>query len=235
VFEDNIGGGLWEVEVSATITDAEGNPVADGTAVFFSLPDEPEFASIVAYAFVGNENADGDSIPGVAYTKLTYEGQYSNEEIAVSASVGTGENNVSFSVDDLVLPMNGIEATILPTPSHIDFNGTVAIGVDISVIKIDVEDEQGNKMRDCIGYLSSDKGEFLQPDGNYLVDPNDNTVVITDDDGHTEGKIKAEWHLCPPSNPPPGQETITLFYTVPNTDIQMQQITIYLWNYAGLL
>jgi len=50
---EDMGGGLWVVEVSALLTDSYGNPVDSGTAVFFSLPEDPDFASVQANSYVG--------------------------------------------------------------------------------------------------------------------------------------------------------------------------------------
>lgn len=43
---ENIGGGLWKTEVSATVTDKYDNPVQDSTAVFFTT-DENDFFKII--------------------------------------------------------------------------------------------------------------------------------------------------------------------------------------------
>ena len=87
----DMGSGMWKVQISALLNDIEGNPVAPGTAVWFSLPDNPEWASVIPQAYVNNQNAMGDSLEGVAYTFLNYNGSYTNETINVRIESGIGD------------------------------------------------------------------------------------------------------------------------------------------------
>jgi len=70
----NIGGGLTELPVSILLWDAWSNPVADCTAVYFSL-DPPTAAAVIAEAKVGNIKPNGsqdDTWPGIAWTTTQY-------------------------------------------------------------------------------------------------------------------------------------------------------------------
>lgn len=120
---DDVGGGIWRVQIAAVITDQYNNPVSNGTAVFFTLGDEQgsgySFASVETNnAFVGNENANGDSVAGTAYTHIIYDGIYTNEEVVVR--VGVGEDDIEFN-GNLKLPLQNGEITMLCVPTHVDW------------------------------------------------------------------------------------------------------------------
>jgi hypothetical protein len=242
---ENVGGGLWEVEVSVTVTDEYGNPVPDGTAVRFEIESDPDWASILPYGFVGNYNVDGDSTAGVAYTSLTYEGIHSNDELTVIAHVGTGENAEVFS-KELVLPMNDITVSATPDPLHIDFHGETPsqpVPNPICELNIVVVDGQGNLIEDCIVDCSSNLGDFITPESDFIVDIAEpwlvKTADITPNGAPPYTVVKAQAKLqfyeeeCPPGNPPPGSNQATVNFEVLGTGATFTA-TIQLWNYFGM-
>jgi len=92
----NVGGGFWEIECAALLNDISGNPVDYGTAVWFSLPESPSWATVAAASYVGNVNANGDSLDGVAYSSLIFEGSHSNEQLLIKVESAGVDSNVVF-------------------------------------------------------------------------------------------------------------------------------------------
>ncbi|PID28698.1 MAG: hypothetical protein CSB55_03980 [Candidatus Cloacimonadota bacterium] len=230
---ENIGGGLWLLELAATVTDQYSNPVPNGTDVAFEIVGNPDWASIYGSGFIGNVNADGDSTAGVAYTTITYDGIKSNEEISIKVIVGQGENNVEFILDDLVLPMNDVSLVVIPDPFHIDFNGATPTVPAVSLLNTTVMDGQANPMNDCICVGYGTLGDFIMPEPEFMVDPNIPSRVITNEDGITQLKVLFYEEECPPANPPPGSNQGALTVEIPFIGVSYQ-VNIQIWNYAGL-
>lgn len=124
---DELGAGIWRTQISALITDQWGNPVGDGTAAYFYLTESDHLGSVPDYAyveaedaFVGNENANGDSLPGTAFSYLSYDGTYTNETVNVAVDVG---ENITFE-GSLVLPLQFGEISMVCTPMHINLGSS---------------------------------------------------------------------------------------------------------------
>lgn len=118
---EDAGGAAWDVEISALVKDAVQNNVINGTAVFFEV--EPvELAQILSEAVVvGNENADGDVRPGVAFTTLRYNSLATNSLVTVSARTANG----IVATQDFILPIQEptIVVNCLPGSWHFVANG----------------------------------------------------------------------------------------------------------------
>ncbi|OQY27908.1 MAG: hypothetical protein B6244_09155 [Candidatus Cloacimonetes bacterium 4572_55] len=89
-----IGGGMWQIGVSAVVDDQYGNSVAHGTAVFFEL-NPPEHPSVIyPFAYTGN-GVDGvcsvevDSTGGIAFTCLEYSALQMFSQVVIIASSDT--------------------------------------------------------------------------------------------------------------------------------------------------
>ena len=101
---EDMGAGTWKVQIAALINDTYGNPVGDGTAVFFQIEDDNEitYASLeTQYCYVGNENAAGDTLAGTAFTFLNYDGTHTNDSFDISVQVG----GVDFPPETITLPI----------------------------------------------------------------------------------------------------------------------------------
>lgn len=116
----DMGGGLWRVVAGANVYDAYGNPVANDTMVHFELLDNMTNCNINAVGWVGNVSVDDDSLSGTAYTFITYPGIYTNENIIVKATTGSGTNSIS-EIASLKLPLNEPHLEIVPNPQHVTF------------------------------------------------------------------------------------------------------------------
>jgi hypothetical protein len=109
------GGDVWNLEVSALVEDSLGNEVPDGVSVsFLVIPDT--LAEIQGGAVTGNENWNGGTQPGVAFTTLSYHSDEIFEVVTVVAYTMVGEDTISGSQEKrLPIDVNGtLELTVSP-------------------------------------------------------------------------------------------------------------------------
>ena len=254
---EEMGGGLWEVEVAALITDRWGNPVGDGTAVFFSLNPNPDYALIVTdETYVGNENASGDTLAGTAFTSIIYDGTYTNETVTVSVDVA----GVDFS-GALMLPLQNGEITMICVPAHLAWGDNFETPWDdlFTQCRINIRDGQNNPVNKqriifttSLGYPTDEGENGIHPveddiplELQQLWDFEGlNEELITDEhDGYTgpydgeHGRLYKDvgylMEECPPPVPaPPGMTTGTITATIFGTPRSSNQ-TITLFRYAG--
>ncbi|KQC07523.1 MAG: hypothetical protein APR54_00930 [Candidatus Cloacimonas sp. SDB] len=225
----NIGAGAWRVEVAALVTDLYGNPVGSGTAVFFSLLDEPGFASIEAAAFVGNENANGDSLQGTAYTYLTYDGAFTNELIQISLNVG----GVGGFLHEVILPIQFPVIDMVAVPMHLDWNTLNDNQPKESEIRITVKDGQNNAINNQIVTFSSTLGTPLAPYPPDTGDPYTGlTHVIDGEGGRLDKDVQFQKIECPAPTPAgPGTTTATVTAQILGTQTN-NSVTIILFRYV---
>ena len=221
----NLGNGLWEIEVSVLLLDSQGNPIIDGTNVYFTLPNCSSLVTIYPAGYVGNANANGDSIPGVAFTKLTYDGSHTNETIIVSIELGIGN---SFE-GELVLPIQFPTIDIVAVPIHTDW---WEIPPDpeykSTEIRITLRDGQNNPIDNQIVVFSTTLGEPLEPVPPDTGDPYTGlTGVVDDEHGRLNKEVEFYYIECPPPIPsPPGTTTGTITAQVLGTNTSNQVIII---------
>jgi Fibronectin type III domain len=229
----NVGGGVWQIEVAAIVTDLNGNPVSYGTAVWFSLEDpdnpniDPNWASIEQASYVGNENANGDSIPGVAYTQLSYEGTHTNDELIIWVEVS---GTTTYTDSTLIcMPIQFANIDIVATPSHIDWIGANNNEpVLYSTIRVFVRDGQNNLINYQPIHFTSSHG-FPLPG---LIAPNDPFIGYTFSDlPHTNGELHKEfgfykYECSPPIPAPPGTTQVTIEALILGTDVTGQTTLI---------
>ncbi|MBN1948543.1 MAG: hypothetical protein JW784_02250 [Candidatus Cloacimonetes bacterium] len=204
----NMGGGIWKVQVAALISDMYGNPVDQGIAVFFSLPDDPDFASIEAAAYVGNENANGDSLAGTAFTYLTYDGVYTNEVIDIQVEVG-GFDTYPGSV---VLPIQFPVIDMVPVPQHVDWVNAGDNQPKSTQIRITIRDGQNNAIDNQVVTFYTTLGTPLAPTPPDTGDPNTGlTGVVDGEHGRLNKTIQFQKYECPAPTPAgPGTTTATI-------------------------
>ncbi|MBT7617934.1 MAG: hypothetical protein HN590_11690, partial [Calditrichaeota bacterium] len=98
---EDAGGGAWALEVSARVWDIHRNPVKDRIPVVFTV--EPEIANI-SVGWTGNENSNGESLPGLAFATLIYHSINSFDEIEISGEVQT-ERGMILGSWECILPV----------------------------------------------------------------------------------------------------------------------------------
>jgi len=234
--QGGMGGGIWRVQIGANITDQYGNPVSDGTAVWFSLPEQADFASIEAASYVGNNNVDGDSLAGTAFTILRYEGTHTNESILVRAETGgtPGDPNNFFDEEYLVLPMQYPVIDMLPQPQNIvwidDQNPPAYID---GLARVTVIDGQNNRLDNVKVQFFCTLGEPI--DGGTDNDSNAFTELSGEVEGE-HGRIDKGWRFfhynCPPSpdGVSPGTANATLMAQILGTQVT-GSCDFYLYRY----
>ena len=228
---ENLGNGNWGIEVSAYIEDILGNPVDYGTAVYFSLPDNPEWASIEAAAYTGNENANGDSIPGVAYTQLIYEGAHTNDTLLIQAEVGTCSETAEF-----IMPLQFPVLYGYASPAHLDWSEYTPSNPDslIGTFMINLQDGQNNPIDNQQLLFFCDLGVPIDMGTDNDNDPfTENTGIVP----NQHGRINKEWIFfrdeCPPPvGHVPGMISVMMLVSIPGTSIEIE-IPITLIRYPG--
>lgn len=248
---DDMGGGMWQVQIAALITDEWGNPVGNGTAVYYSLDPNPDFASIVAAnAYVGNENSNGDSLAGTAFSYLVYDGTYTNEMVNVMVDVGS---EISFE-GELKLPLQNGEINMVCTPLHLDW----IIPLDETdrevICRVTVFDSQQNPISNQRIVFTSSLGEptddDIHPIESDITDPiilqsfdwdglNDDNDIFDGFTGWYQGNLGQlektvifhRYECPPPGMNPPGQTQASLYANIFGTGTSVQG-TITLYRYT---
>jgi len=252
---EDMGSGVWKVEVSATVIDQWNNPVQPGTVVYFSIPEDeqvdPEYdsnwgISIDPAAFVGNENADGDTVQGVAFTSVTYDGSYSMKNIVFKAltSNNTGGNVEEFS--EIILPFHDINLDIAATPQHLDWVTGDNPNEKVTLVRVEARDGQATPIDDLVlvfyGTLGHPMMENSMPfDADIYTETTGTTHVFSAGTGlpvpYTPyaGRVYKEWGFfkdeCPAPTPAgPGTTTGTVTVQVLGDNTQ-NNTTIILFRY----
>lgn len=248
---EDMGGGMWSVQIAALITDEWGNPVGNGTAAYFSLDPNPDYATIEsANAFVGNENANGDSLAGTAFSYLIYDGTYTNEMVTVKVDVG---NEISF-VGDLKLPLQMGEITMICTPIHCDWVEEGDWDDKLTQCRVTIHDAQQNPISNQRIVFTTSLGEATDDDIHPIESDITDPVILqtydwdglNDDndahDGYTgwyEGDLGVLYkyvlfhkYECPEPFPtPPGQTSASINANIFGTNTSVNQ-TLQLFRYT---
>jgi len=227
----NMGNGVWKVQISALLNDIDGNPVAPGTAVWFSLPDNPEWASVIPQAYVNNQNAMGDSLPGVAYTYLNYNGSHTNETIILRIETGVGD----IFEGELVLPIQFPVIDIAAIPMHVDWYEIPYPTPEYqsTEIRITLHDGQNNPIDNQVVIFSTSLGEPLEPYPPDTGDPYTGlTGVVDEEHGRLNKEVQFYFEECPPPIPsPPGTTTGSITAQILGTGVS-NQVTVILRRYV---
>ncbi len=241
--QGGMGGGIWRVEVGAFLTDLHGNPVINNTVVWFSLPNDPGFASIEGDASVGNQNADGDSLDGMAYTRLSYEGTHTNETVLVRAETANHSDE-----ENLILPIQFPWIDIVAEPQHVDWTENNnpewhhSDEDESPIVRVTVKDGQNNPINGTTVIFMSTLGTLM--DVNLLaMDPNHpsfyqdfDAITGPDHDGTADGEIVKHvryYHYeCPdPGLTGPGVATVTITANILGTQTT-NNVSVLLYRYV---
>ncbi|MBN1327676.1 MAG: hypothetical protein JW996_06975 [Candidatus Cloacimonetes bacterium] len=226
---EDMGSGLWKVQVSALITDAYGNPVDAYTAAYFSLPDDPDFVTIEAAAYVGNENAQGDTLAGTAYTYLIYDGAYTNEEVNILVEVG----GIETFPGTLVLPIQFPAMDIVAVPMHLDWVTPNDNAPKDTEVRVTVKDGQNNPIDNQIVVFSTTLGTPIAPTPPDTGDPYTGlTGVVDGEHGRLNKIIRFQKYECPAPGPGgPGSTQATITAQILGTGVSAN-VTVLLFRYT---
>ncbi|MDD3051302.1 MAG: hypothetical protein PHR06_09170 [Candidatus Cloacimonetes bacterium] len=167
----SLGGGIWSITAEALVRDIHGNPVDRGTAVWFSLVDPLPNSYIYGSAYCGNESADGDSLPGTAYTTITYHGINTFDYLTIKAESGQIEQTFTAQ-----LPLNSPIMEVNVYPAFIEFfESQPNISHKDLEAYCTVIDGQGNPISNAVLTWTTISGEYIE---------HPNAVYVTADDYH---------------------------------------------------
>ncbi len=236
----DMGGGVWQIQCAAFISDYWGNPVDHGTAVWFSLEDSISWASINAAAYVGNVNASGDSLQGVAYTFLDFEGTHTNDTLLVKVECSGIEPGQTYNDSSyVIMPIQYPVIDMIPIPGHVDWAENIdpewhykpndpecTISPKVYVI---VRDGQNNLINNQIVAFYSTLGtpvlesQFNMQPYNPSFTPDDFDITGPDNDGENDGEIIQYYRFyryeCPEPSGGPSSITATITAHIFGTQI----------------
>ncbi len=187
----NMGGGLWRVVAGAVVKDRYGNPVETGTSVFFELVyNVVTNCQIGAAGYVGNTSVEDDSLAGVAYTTVTYSGNFTYDWIVIRASTGAVEGEGVAGYATVQLPLNDPQFEARMVPGHLNFfSNDTWLSADFYAV---LTDGQGKPVGNAVIICVSTKGQFVAIQG-FNNNPYDPPWQIITDDGHYGMGDKAGW------------------------------------------
>lgn len=168
----NLGGGVWRVIAGAHVRDRWNNPVQNNTSIWFSIYgadaapgyDPPTSAQIEAEATVGNVSVNGDSLAGVAYTVVTYNGIMTNDVVSIHARSGDGMGNAVENYGNVILPLNDPRFEIQVVPTFVNFGQTAPATKEAKIIMA-LTDGQGLDISGSEILLLTTRGQIvLNPD-----------------------------------------------------------------------
>jgi len=192
-----VGGGIYRMEAGAIVRDQYSNMVPDSTHVYWWLEND-SISDVIGTSFSGNENLDGDSYPGNAYTQLFYPSSVTFDTFRLHA-VSWGANGdsvqsfVTVNGETPRFPFNPGQLLLSATPLFWDFTlmGNPAV-VQFTATLIDAYGtaiDQGPILFSATGVT-----QWLDADGNPLQFP----VVVTNAQGQATIIGKFNIGLCTP-------------------------------------
>lgn len=233
----DMGGGVWQIEVAAIIEDGYGNPGIYGTTVWFSLEDaqipgmDPDWAIIGAEAYIGNENANGDSLAGVAYTYLNYEGSHTNDSLWVHIQVAL-PNGYLEETKTMIVPLQFGDLEIIASCDSIAWTPNTIEDSLSTNFTILLRDGQNNPINNQQVYFIGSPGHPVD-----MGTDNDNNAFteLTGISPNTNGHVNKDWtffrYECPPPvGNEPGTSAATIYIIIPGADVE-EELNVTLYRY----
>jgi len=218
---EDVGNGIWGIHLDALITDMYGNPVQNGTTVFFSLPDNPDGVTFeTPNVFVGNIN---DPIPGVAYNFLTYDGTYTNDVVTVNIMVGSIDQEF-----EVLLPLQFGQLNVSMVPAHFAWtedNDPEYVDIECRIL---LNDQQNNPINGQYLVFSTTMGTALEPSPPDTGDPWSGLTGVgtlppfEGVSGILLKHIRVYKTELPPPNPDPIPVEMDVIIQVAGTDVSVE-------------
>ena len=184
---------------------------------------------------MGNVNANGDSIPGVAYTQLIYEGSHTNDSLIIRAEV-CGASSILEESELVIMPLQFpvLDATVSPHNLYWIENNPSYPDSLIAIFHVSLQDGQNNPIDNQQLIFCCDLGIPIDMGTDNDNNPfTENTGIVP----NQHGQIDKEWifyrYECPPPvGNEPGMITGTIMVWIPGTSTEIE-ITITLIRYPG--
>ena len=199
---------------------------------------------------MGNENSNGDTLAGTAFSYILYDGTFTNEMVDIKVDVGS---DITFD-GSLKLPLQIGEITMICTPAHLDWIEEGDVEDKLTLCRVTVHDGQQNAISNQRIVFTSSLGEPTDDDIHPVESDITDPVILQafdwedlnddddPDDGFTgwyEGDLGVlyKWvafhkYECPPPIPtPPGQTTAAITANIFGTNTSVNQ-TITLFRYT---
>ncbi|MDK9699147.1 MAG: hypothetical protein OEM52_03205 [bacterium] len=133
------GGGQVSVLINARVSDRYSNPVANNTAVRFSV--DPDSMASVNAASTGNLNASGTRVPGTAFSRMLYQSWNSFDTVRVTAYVDSRDTTGASVIvtgsarEHLPLHDGQIQLNVYPTTWHFVISGNRAMHTVYAIVQ----------------------------------------------------------------------------------------------------
>ncbi|MFC2170920.1 hypothetical protein ACFLQJ_02965 [Calditrichota bacterium] len=163
------GGAIWNLEVSARISDLRHNPVSDSIQVQFTL--DPEIATI-GDGFTGNEDVSGEITPGVANTILSYHSAVTNDSVTIEASVlteGQGQNTITGTYPFFNLPIQEAAGVLYGDPTNWNYRNMGDGTWSMFNMSVFVYDGHDHCILDQLVRFLTDRGQYYRDNGRQTV------------------------------------------------------------------
>ncbi len=193
-------GGYYQTEAAAMVYDLWYNPVADSTYVYWTIdpiaPDTLIEALVEGVSFTGNQNLNGDSYPGLAFTTIIYSTDAIGDVGYVTAlSFGANGDTISARINE-----NEGETTLTFVPgtlilsaaiTFVDFTTLGATTVQLDITGT-LQDLYGNNVAEAPISLNAPGSQNIY----WPASPIANNVGTTDINGQVTWVVEYDIGVC---------------------------------------
>ncbi len=164
------GGGTWSIWVNATVRDQYSNPVANRYSVTFAVTPISLAQVGLDTAATGNTGPSNQHLPGVAFTRLSYQGQNSFDTVTVTASaIGRDVNQQPVLITApyrfaLPLQQGSLQLNVSPNTFLFSRPPTSSVDVDVAthMVWAKVTDGYGLDIHGCPILFSVQRGKWYR-------------------------------------------------------------------------
>jgi hypothetical protein len=156
------GAGTWIIDIDAAVGDIYNNPVNSWNVSFTVIPDIATIES--ENVLTGSQPPHGgDPVPGVAFTRLAYNGMYTNDSVTVRAACAVSGGNI-YGMERFPLPLQDCTVTLYIQPEAWHF---VELGdpawLECCAV---VQDGHGQLINNQLVLFFTTKGRFVAAQGS---------------------------------------------------------------------
>jgi hypothetical protein len=197
-----VGGGFYELEAAALVWDQFTNPVEDSTQVYWSLIPN-NIGNIIGESFTNNENINGDSYHGMAWTKIYFNSGVVFDTIQIVARTwgANGDTVKAFVNEDAdslqILPFYPGTLTVTPSIGFHDFQpaanpNPAQVAVTLRAVLADYYSNPVNNARILFQSIGAAGWDPVDPDTGL-------PIARTNAQGIAEITVFFDAQLCEPN------------------------------------